>query len=139
MRHMAKRGDGRKLEEFRWKTSGTPKQSTRYMVVLVLRLATRARKTTWTQNQSSCAPTSHTFTRSARKERTVVLVSPADHAQHVKEGAVRENVTQGVIDSPQQQARRAKPTAGEKSNASRREEQPQQQTERTKGLRTRQG
>ena len=100
----------------------------------------QSKKTTWTQNQSSCSPTSHIFTRSVRKERTVVLVSPADHAQHVKEGAIRENVTQGVIDSPQQQTRRAKPTAGEKSKAnSRREEQSQEQTKRTKGLRTRQG
>ena len=39
---------------------------------------------------------SHTFTRSARRERTVVLVSPADHAKHVQERAV----TQGVMNSP---------------------------------------
>ena len=43
--------------------------------------------------------------REARRERTVVLVSPADHAQHVKERAVHENVTQGVMDSPQQHRR----------------------------------
>ena len=34
-----------------------------------------------------------------------MLVSPADHAQHVKESAVHENVTQGVMDSPQQHRR----------------------------------
>ena len=33
------------------------------------------------------------------------LVSPADHAQHLKERAVHENVTQGVMDSPQQHRR----------------------------------
>ena len=66
----------------------------------------------------------------------MVLVSPADHAQHVKERAVRENVTQGVMDSPDeksadsvnmavmvdrliQETRRQKsgPTAGENSSA----------------------
>ena len=35
----------------------------------------------------------------------MVLVSPADHAQHEKERAVHENVTQGVMDSPQQHRR----------------------------------
>ena len=57
----------------------------------------QSKKTTWTRNQSSCALTSHTFTRSARREVTVVVVSPADHAQHVKERAVHENVKQGVM------------------------------------------
>ena len=56
-------------------------------------------------NQSSCALRSHTFARGTRRERTVVLVNPADHAQHVKERAVHENVTQGVMDSPQQHRR----------------------------------
>ena len=45
-------------------------------------------------NQSSCALRIHTFTRGARRERTVVLVNPADYAQHVKERAPHENVTQ---------------------------------------------
>ena len=35
----------------------------------------------------------------------MALVSPADHAQHVKVRAVHENVTQGVMDSPQQHRR----------------------------------
>ena len=35
----------------------------------------------------------------------MVLVNPADHAQNVKERAVHENVTQGVMDSPRQHQR----------------------------------
>ena len=77
----------------------TPKQSPR-----MLKPFARARNDV-EANQSCCALRSHTFTRSARRERTVVLFSPADHAQHVKERAVHENVTQGVMDSPQQHRR----------------------------------
>ena len=36
----------------------------------------------------------------------MVLVSPADHSKHVKECAVHENVTQGVMDSTQQHRRK---------------------------------
>ena len=69
------------------------------MVVFVLRLATRARERRERETRATELE-GQPFTRSARRERTVVLVSPADHAQHVKERAVHENVTQGVMDKP---------------------------------------
>ena len=76
------------------------KQHTRSTIEVMLKAFARARNDV-DANQSSCALRSHTFTRGARRERTVVLVNPADHAQHVKERAVHKNVTQGVMDSPQ--------------------------------------
>ena len=86
-----------------------PKQHTRSTIEATLKPFARA-KDDLDANYSSCALRSHTFTRGARRERTVVLVNPADHAQHVKERAVHENVTQGVMDSPHQRPMRSQKT-----------------------------
>ena len=77
---------------------------TRSTIEVVLKPFARARNGV-DANQSGCAQRSHTFTRGARRGRTVVLVNPGDHAQHVKERAVHENVTQGVMNSLQQHRR----------------------------------
>ena len=105
MRHMAKRQRWlQNSKSFGGTYARRPKQYTRSTIEVMLKPFARARNDV-DANQSSCALRSHTFTRGARRERTVVLVNPADHAQHVKERAVHENVTQGVMDSPQQHRR----------------------------------
>ena len=78
-----------------------PQRNSRNTAVFVLRLATRAREQRGRETRATELE-GQPFTRSAQRERTVMLVSPADHAQHVKKRAVHKNVTQGVMDSPQQ-------------------------------------
>ena len=63
-----------------------PKQNSRNTVVFVLRLATRARERRACETRArELQRHSLTFMCSARRRRIVVLVSPADHAQHAKE------------------------------------------------------
>ena len=126
MRHMAKRSGGCRT------APRTPKQSTRSTIEVMLKPFARARNDL-DANQSSCAPWSHTFTRGARRENTVVLVTvvlvnPADHAQHVKERATARSSTdeesadsvnlEVMVERMIQVTRSQKsgPTAGEKSS-----------------------
>ena len=106
------------------------KQYTRSTIEVMLKPFARARNDV-DANQSSCALRSHTFTRRARRERTVALVSPADHAQHVR--TARSSTDEETADSVNlavmvermiQVTNRQKsgPTAGEKSSANSRRE-----------------
>ena len=61
------------------------------MVVFVLRLATRARERRGRETRATELE-GEPFTRSARRKKTVVLVSPADHERHAgRDGQARSS------------------------------------------------